>query len=56
MVSRGDPTGGALPIFFFPPDDLLNGVIILFLLGVAAGAIPAFQAMRLNPVDALRRE
>lgn len=56
MVASGDPTGGALPVFFFPPDDRVMGIVYTILLGVMAGAIPAWQAMRLNPVDALRRE
>jgi len=56
LISRGDPTGGALPIFFFPADDIAMGVLFVLLLGMAAGALPAWQAMRLNAVDALRRE
>jgi putative ABC transport system permease protein len=56
LVAIGDPTGGALPVFFFPPEDLVTGAFFVLLLGLAAGAIPAIQAMRLNPVDALRRE
>jgi len=56
LIEMGDPTGGALPIFFFPIPDLIMGVAFVLLLGLAAGALPAFQAMRLNPVDALRRE
>jgi len=56
LISLGDPTGGALPVFFFPIDDVIKGVILVFLLGLAAGTLPALQAMRLNAVDALRRE
>ncbi|HEX2122580.1 MAG TPA: FtsX-like permease family protein, partial [Thermoanaerobaculia bacterium] len=56
LVSGGDPTGGALPVFFLPPDDIAMGAIFVIVLGLIAGAIPALQAMRLNPVDALRRE
>lgn len=56
LVSGGDPTGGALPVFFFPPDDIVFGAVCVIVLGLIAGAIPALQAMRLNPVDALRRE
>ncbi|MBI2214334.1 MAG: FtsX-like permease family protein [Acidobacteria bacterium] len=56
LVAAGDPTGGALPIFFFPPGELVMGALYVVLLGLAAGAVPAIQAMRLNPVDALRRE
>jgi putative ABC transport system permease protein len=56
MVSLGgDPTGGFLPIFFFPAEDLVLGVVLVLLLGVAAGALPAIVALRLRTVDALRR-
>jgi putative ABC transport system permease protein len=55
MVSQGDPTGGFLPIFFFPPEDLVFGAVLVLLLGIAAGALPAWSAMRLRTVEALRR-
>ena len=55
LVSGGDPTGGFLPIFFFPPEDLVLGAVLVLLLGLAAGALPALGAMRLRTVDALRR-
>lgn len=54
-VGAGDPTGGFLPIFYFPGKDLALGIFYVVLLGFVAGAIPAFQAMRLRIVDALRR-
>lgn len=55
MVSQGDPTGGFLPIFFFPPEDLVLGAVLVLVLGLVAGAAPAIAAMRLRTVDALRR-
>lgn len=55
LVSGGDPTGGFLPIFFFPPEDLVLGAVLVLVLGLAAGALPALGAMRLRTVDALRR-
>jgi putative ABC transport system permease protein len=55
MVSQGDPTGGFLPIFFFPPRDLVLGAALVLLLGLLAGALPGWSAMRLRTVDALRR-
>ena len=55
MVSQGDPTGGFLPIFFFPPEKLALGAALVLLLGVLAGALPALAAMRLRTVEALRR-
>lgn len=56
FVSAGDPTGGALPVFFFAPRSIVTAAILAVLLGIVTGALPAFQAMRLNPVEALRRE
>ena len=51
----GDPTGAFLPQFFFPPRDVVVGIVMVVMLGFAAGAIPAVQAQRLRIVDALRR-
>jgi putative ABC transport system permease protein len=51
----GDPTGAFLPQFFFPPKDVILGILMVVLLGFAAGAVPAMQAQRLRIVDALRR-
>jgi putative ABC transport system permease protein len=56
FVAQGDPTGGALPVFFFPPNARVMGIVFVLLLGLIAGALPALQAMRLKEVDALRRE
>ena len=56
FVAQGDPTGGALPVFFFSPDARVMGVVFVLLLGIIAGALPSLQAMRLKEVDALRRE
>jgi putative ABC transport system permease protein len=56
LVAQGDPTGGALPVFFFSPDARVMGIVFVLLLGLIAGALPAVQAMRLKEVDALRRE
>jgi putative ABC transport system permease protein len=55
LISRGDPTGGLLPLYFFPTDDLLTGVGISLALGAATGIMPALQAMRLRVADALRK-
>ena len=55
MTSRGDPTGGMLPMFFFPMRDLLLGLGLSVTLGVITGILPAQQAMRLRVADALRR-
>jgi putative ABC transport system permease protein len=54
-IAAGDPTGGFLPIFYFPTRDMILGVIFVLLLGLVTGILPALQAMRLSIVDALRR-
>lgn len=56
LVNLGDPTNGALPIFFMPRLSIILGFIFILLLGLVAGIFPALQAMRLNTVEALRRE
>jgi putative ABC transport system permease protein len=55
VISRGDPTSGLLPLFFFPTRDLLIGFGISIALGFVTGIFPALQAMRLRVADALRR-
>jgi putative ABC transport system permease protein len=55
IIAQGDPTGGFLPIFYFPPKDLVLGCVMVVALGVMTGIIPALQAGRLKIVDALRR-
>ena len=56
MISaHGDPTGGMLPMFFFPTRDVLMGFGISIALGFATGIFPALLAMRLRVADALRR-
>ena len=55
VTSRGDPTGGLLPMFHLPTADLLVGLLISIALGVITGFLPALQAMRLRVADALRR-
>jgi putative ABC transport system permease protein len=55
ITRGGDPTGGLLPMFFLPGNDVIIGAIISVLLGLATGVFPALQAMRLKVADALRR-
>jgi putative ABC transport system permease protein len=55
LTARGDPTGGMMPMFFFPVRDLLVGLGLSVALGVITGILPAQQAMRLRVADALRR-
>ena len=44
-----------LPIFFLPPSAFVSGAGLIVLVGLAAGALPAWQAMRLPIATALRR-
>jgi putative ABC transport system permease protein len=55
IIAQGDPTGGFLPTFYFPPKDVALGCALVLVLGLFSGMIPALQAGRLKIVDALRR-
>ena len=44
-----------LPAFDLPKRDLVVGVLLIVLVGVAAGLLPAAGAMRLKITDALRK-
>ncbi len=55
VISRGDPTGGLLPLFYFSVRDVLVGLGLSLALGFLTGIFPAQQAMRLRVADALRR-
>lgn len=55
LIARGDPTNGALPMFYFAAHDMGVGMLLALALGLAAGAMPAVQAMRLRVAEALRR-
>jgi putative ABC transport system permease protein len=56
LISMGDPTGGALPMFFIPPGAFLIGAALTLGLGIAAGLFPALHARRLQVAEALRRD
>lgn len=55
IVQQGDPTNGMLPIFILPTRDVAIGAVLVVVLGLVAGALPAFNAMNLKITDALRR-
>jgi putative ABC transport system permease protein len=55
LISLGDPTNGLLPAFFFPQRDLVMGIALVLVLGLATGLLPALQARRLKIVTALRK-
>jgi putative ABC transport system permease protein len=54
FAKGGDPTY-MLPAFFLPARDIVIGVMLIIMLGVLAGLLPALQARRLRIVDALRK-
>lgn len=55
LTLRGDPTNGLLPLFYLPSGAIVAGVAVALVIGAAAGMPPAWGAMRLRVVDALRR-
>jgi putative ABC transport system permease protein len=56
LTAGGSPVPAMLPVFFLPASALLLGAGLVLGLGLAAGAIPALQAMRLRVAVALRRQ
>lgn len=55
LISAGDPTGGALPVFYFPVRDIVYGAGISVGLGLVTGFFPALRAMRLEIAESLRQ-
>ncbi|TLD69568.1 FtsX-like permease family protein [Phragmitibacter flavus] len=55
IALAGSPVPEMLPIFNFSDRDLITGLILVIVLGIIAGIIPALQAMRLQIAVALRR-
>ena len=55
LAQSGDLGGAFLPTLFLPASALVPGFAFALLLGLATGAVPAWQALRLNIVNALRR-
>ncbi len=51
----GDPTRGLLPFFYLKSDAAALGIVLALTIGILGGIIPAWSAMRLRVVDALRR-
>jgi putative ABC transport system permease protein len=54
LISAGDPSLGALPLFHFAPGNVATGALLVLVLGLVTGMVPALQAMRLRIADALR--
>ena len=55
VAGVGDPTGGFLPLFYFPPQDLALGAVLMVLLGTVTGIFPALRALRMSITDGLRQ-
>ncbi|MBI5385337.1 MAG: FtsX-like permease family protein [Verrucomicrobia bacterium] len=55
VTAGGSPVPAMLPVFYLPPRDLMIGAGLVAALGVAAGILPALQAMRLQIAVALGR-
>jgi putative ABC transport system permease protein len=55
LFSRGSLSNAFLPVFLLPARDVATGLVLCVGLGLVAGALPAWTAMRLRIVDALRR-
>lgn len=56
LITRGgSPVPQVMPIFDLPTADLIRGVVFALLLGIIAGALPSWQAMRLQIAAALRK-
>lgn len=55
LIAAWDPTQGALPVFYFPKSDLVIGVFLALILGVATGFFPGLRALRIGIAEALRR-
>jgi putative ABC transport system permease protein len=55
IIAQGDPTGGLLPAFYLPVQNIIAGIVLILGLGLTTGLLPAFQASRMRIVDALRK-
>jgi putative ABC transport system permease protein len=55
FAQQGDPTGGLLPIFVLPASNVAVGFVLMVLMGLTAGMMPAVGAMRLKITEALRK-
>lgn len=55
IIASGNPAPSLLPVFYLPAETLVQGVLLAVALGIVAGILPAWQAMRLHISSALRR-
>ena len=56
IMAQGSPAPNIFPVFNMPARDLGVGAVLVIVLGVITGFIPAIQAMRLKIAEALRRQ
>ncbi|MEN9975563.1 MAG: hypothetical protein RLZZ282_1569 [Verrucomicrobiota bacterium] len=56
IIASGNPVPALLPVFYLPTSSWGSGALLAVLLGVVAGVLPAWQAMRLKIAAALRRD
>jgi len=52
---HGDPTQGMLPVFYISPEAMAAGLLLCLVAALMAGLLPAWSAMRLSVIDAMRR-
>ncbi len=55
IIAAGNPVPSLLPVFYLPQSTLTSGALLALALGLAAGSLPALQAMRLRIAVALRK-
>lgn len=55
IITAGNPVPSLLPVFYLPQSTLTSGALLALALGLAAGSLPALQAMRLRIAVALRK-
>ncbi len=55
LLQAGNPVPALLPVLYVPNQALITGAVLVLLLGIVAGAMPAITAMRLRTAEALRR-
>lgn len=51
----GDPTKGLFPAFIFTRQDIVVGGMLVLVVGLVSGALPAMQGFRHSNVEALRK-
>lgn len=56
MVEKGASTPTAVAHFQIDFWGAISATLLLLLLGLLAGLAPAFRAMRIKPIDAIREE